>query len=176
MVGNYCADLTGERQILVSHAPSRRFKFHLMAGVVPRSVPLPDECPSPSRSSLVARRAMFPCMMSQVHAGRRAHHFGRLGCFYSCFLDHEYCAGGKDLDLLAAGAPRELGGMMRGENKTGDLLMRCEAEMDHGRGERLAGNLSSRQAHTVLGRGGRRFCDPISLPHVPCNDSQMNGQ
>lgn len=45
--------------------------------------------------------------MSQVHAGRRAHHFGRLGCFYSCFLDHEYRAGGKDLDLLAARAPRE---------------------------------------------------------------------
>ncbi|KAF6820498.1 hypothetical protein CSOJ01_00754 [Colletotrichum sojae] len=37
--------------------------------------------------------------------------------------------------------------------------------------EKLAGNLSNRPA----GQDGRRFCDPISLPHAPCNGSQMNG-
>ncbi|KAK1966230.1 hypothetical protein LY78DRAFT_59825 [Colletotrichum sublineola] len=35
--------------------------------------------------------------------------------------------------------------------------------------------ISATARHTPeQGRGGRRFCDPISLPHAPCNDPQLN--
>ncbi|KAK1498374.1 hypothetical protein CCUS01_12852 [Colletotrichum cuscutae] len=68
----------------------------------------------PRSSSLTLLLGVVPRSpgSKEGNVSMRAHHFGRLGCFYSCFLDYEY-------------SPRELGGMMRGENKIGDLLMRC---------------------------------------------------
>ncbi|KAK1691485.1 hypothetical protein BDP55DRAFT_711094 [Colletotrichum godetiae] len=168
MVGNYCADLTGERQILVSRAPSRRFKFHLIAGVVPRSVLLPDESPIPITVKPGSKEG--DVSMSQVHAGRRAHHLVGWDVSIPVSSTTNTVLAARTFDLLVAGAPREPG-ETRMIRRSADAVWSRE-----GRSERLTSNLSNRQAHTVLGRGGRRFCDPISLPHAPCNDSQMYGQ